>query len=236
MGSDIGRTSKAHRLAYDAFCSLRKTLIATLGLLMLAGSVAAEQITIAALGNSLIHGYGLPQQQGYVPQLESWLRQRGHDVTVINAGVSGDTTAGGLARVDWTLTSDIDGLIVGLGGNDMLRGIDPKAVRSNLSGILKTAKARNVEVMLIGFQAPGNFGPGYKDAFDRIYPDLSSLYGAVLSTSFLSGLKNPPDLGSLQSKYMQPDGLHPNAGGVKLMVQATGPNVEKIIARIEAGT
>lgn len=169
-----------------------------------------------------------------MPQLQAWLRARGHDVTILNAGVSGDTTAGGLARVDWTLTPEVDGMIVALGGNDMLRGIAPKVVRANLEGILQVAAGKGVEVMVIGYQSPGNYGPDYKKAFDRIFPDLSEKFGAVRSPGFLTGMDEDRSVRELMACCMQADGLHPNADGVKLMVAAQGPKVEELIARIIA--
>lgn len=114
----------------------------------------ADEVVIAALGDSLTQGYGLVQEDGFVPQLQAWLAEQGADVTIINAGVSGDTTAGGLSRVDWTLTPDVDALIVALGGNDLLRGIAPEVSRANLQGILSAAAANSVPVLLVGMQAP----------------------------------------------------------------------------------
>lgn len=126
---------------------------------LLASPVIAEPVTIAALGDSLTQGFGLPPEDGLVPQLQRWLEANGAEVTLINAGVSGDTTAGGLARIDWTLTDEVDALIVALGGNDVLRGIAPEAVRANLDGILTKATARDLPVLLVGTEAPQNFGP-----------------------------------------------------------------------------
>ena len=139
---------------------------ATAVLLLSTTAVFAEPITIAAMGDSLTQGYGLQAEQGFVPQLQAWLDENGADAKIVNAGVSGDTTAGGLARAAWTLTPDVDAMIVALGGNDMLRGIDPAASKANLAGILDAAAAQDVDVLLIGMQAPGNFGPAYKEAFD----------------------------------------------------------------------
>ncbi len=188
----------------------------------------ADEVVIAALGDSLTQGYGLPAEDGFVPQLEGWLQGRGHDVRLINAGVSGDTTAGGLSRVDWTLGEDVDGMIVTLGGNDLLRGLPPGAARDNLSGILDVAEARGVEVLLVGMQAPLNYGPDYKAAFDAIYPDLAAEYGTLYAESFLAPIMEASDPRAL----MQGDGLHPNAEGVARVVDALGPSVEALIDRI----
>jgi acyl-CoA thioesterase I len=195
----------------------------------------AEPVTIVALGDSLTAGYGLSDQsQGLVPVLEGWLKAKGHDVVVQNAGVSGDTTAGGLARVGWALGPEADALIVTLGGNDLLRGIDPGEARRNLDGILKEAAARDLPVLLVGMKAPGNFGPEYKAAFDGMYGELSATYGTVLADDFFAGLRaagaDPTDPASLAA-YMQADGLHPNPEGVKLIVEGLAPKVEELLAR-----
>ncbi|MGD1885338.1 MAG: arylesterase [Paracoccaceae bacterium] len=209
---------------------MRKSL-ATI-IMTLWGCVAlADQTTVAALGDSLTQGYGLAQEDGFVPQLQNWLTERGHDVTLINAGVSGDTTAGGLSRVAWTLTPDVDAMIVALGGNDLLRGIAPEVSRANLEGILRTADAAGVEVLLIGMQAPGNYGPEYKAAFDGMYPDLAEAYGALYLDSFFTGLGPVGTVPAEVRSFMQPDGIHPNAEGVAKIVGAIGPEVEKLIGQ-----
>ncbi|MBT8409368.1 MAG: arylesterase [Alphaproteobacteria bacterium] len=196
-----------------------------------AAPALADEVTIAALGDSLTQGYGLAPEAGFTRQLEAWLDARGADVTVINAGVSGDTTAGGLARAAWTLTPDVDALIVALGGNDMLRGIDPAAARANLVGILQAAAGQDVPVLLAGMRAPGNFGPDYKAAFDGIYPDLAAEYDTVFYQSFLGPITDQPDRAAALSAYMQADGIHPNAGGVALVVEGIGPSVLELIER-----
>lgn len=193
----------------------------------------AEPVTVAALGDSLTQGYGLVQDQGFVPQLEGWLRANGAEVTVLNAGVSGDTTAGGLARVDWTLGDDVDALIVALGGNDLLRGIDPAVSRANLDGILQAAAARGLPVLLVGLEAPGNYGPDFKADFEAMFPDLATEYEALLYTDFLAPLRQGDQAEALQ-RLLQSDGIHPNAEGVKLMVDGIGPEVLKLIARVNS--
>lgn len=200
-------------------------------LCLCASPAAADQITIAAMGDSLTQGYGLVQEEGFVPQLQAWLRVRGHDVVVINAGVSGDTTAGGLARAAWTLTSDVDAMIVALGGNDLLRGLPPEASRANLEGILQAAG--DVPVLLAGLLAPGNYGPDYANAFNAMYPELAAQYGAILVDSFLGGIREASeDEAAALSIYMQPDGIHPNALGVAANVEYLGPDVEALIAEV----
>lgn len=210
---------------------MRNAGLAVLMLLASATGAWAQQMTIAALGDSLTQGYGLPPQDGLVPQLQEWLQAQGQDVTVLNAGVSGDTTAGGLSRIDWTLTPDVDALIVALGGNDLLRGIDPKSSRANLDGIL--TRAQDVPVLLIGMQAPGNFGPQFKADFDSMYPELAAEHAAILVESFFEGFGVEGQDIAAAGDLMQADGIHPNAQGVALIVEALGPRVMDLISRIE---
>lgn len=198
------------------------------------GVAKADEVVIAALGDSLTQGYGLPQDDGFVPQLQAWLSAQGAEVRLINAGVSGDTTAGGLARVGWTLTPEVDGMIVALGGNDLLRGLDPGEARQNIEGILKGAAEAEVEVLLVGMQAPGNYGPAYKARFDALYPELAERYGSLYLESFFEGLRRESeslDPVALQ-RFFQGDGIHPNAEGVARIVAGMGPQVLALIAEI----
>jgi acyl-CoA thioesterase-1 len=196
----------------------------------MAGAAAAEPVVIAALGDSLTQGYGLPEAEGFVPQLQSWLAANGApDVTVINAGVSGDTTAGGLARVDWTLTPEVDAVIVALGGNDLLRGLDPAEARANLDGILAAVGTRGLPVLLAGLPAPANYGAEYQAAFDAIWPELAAEHGAILYPNFLAGIGAGRDLAAARA-LMQADGIHPNAKGVAAMVAAIGPSALELVA------
>ena len=209
---------------------LRKGLIS--GMFICCGIAAtAEPIVIAALGDSLTQGYGLPEQDGFVPQLQRWLQEEGAEVRLINAGVSGDTTAGGAARVDWTLTPEVDGMIVALGGNDLLRGIDPSVARSNLETILRAAEAADVEVLIIGMQAPGNYGADYKQSFDAMYPELAEQYDALYVESFFDGLTTKGDPAAAR-QFMQSDGIHPSAQGVALIVDTLGPFVLALAERV----
>lgn len=192
---------------------------------------ADDTLTLVALGDSLTQGYGLPMDEGFVPQLQAWLAAQGRQVTVVNAGVSGDTTAGGKARIDWTLTPEVDALIVALGGNDLLRGLDPGASRANLEAILTAAEARGLPVLLVGMQAPGNYGPAYKAAFDSIYPDLAAAYGTLLADSFFAPLLAGGDNAAALRDLMQPDGIHPNAAGVARIVEGLGPQVLALLDR-----
>lgn len=197
----------------------------------LAGPAWAAPVALVALGDSLTHGYGLPPEDGFVPRLQAWLTAKGADVAVQNAGVSGDTTQGGLARVGWTLSGGAEAMIVALGGNDVLRGIDPAVSRANLAGIIEAAQAEGVRVLLVGMTAPLNYGAEYKAAFDDMYGDLSREYGVALAPDFFAGLRDvpPEEMGSV----MQGDGLHPNADGVVRIVEALGPYVLDLIARTD---
>ncbi|MDZ7908085.1 MAG: arylesterase [Gemmobacter sp.] len=198
--------------------------------LALSFSVAsAEPLTIVALGDSLTAGYGLPEGEGFVPQLQGWLAAQGSDALVVNAGVSGDTSAGGLARLDWSLTPETDALIVALGGNDLLRGLDPATTRSNLEAILTKAAARSLPVLLIGLPGPANFGADWKAEFDAIFPDLATRFDTLLEPNFMAGL-GAQDPGAARALF-QGDGIHPNAEGVKRIVAQIGPQVQALLAR-----
>lgn len=192
----------------------------------------ASEITIAALGDSLTQGYGLPDGQGFVPQLQGWLEGQGAQVTVMNAGVSGDTTAGGAARIAWTLTPEVDALIVTLGGNDILRGIAPEEARKNIDAILKAASARGVPVLLSGMSAPANYGAEYQARFDAIYPELAAQYQVLHYPSFLGPLVAETSQQEALQRYMQPDGIHPNVVGVGLIVESIGPLVLELADQV----
>ncbi|WP_411976054.1 arylesterase [Sulfitobacter faviae] len=213
---------------------MRKVLICFA--FVLGSAAQAEEVVIAALGDSLTQGYGLPAEEGFVPQLQDWLDAEGVEAKILNAGVSGDTTAGGLARVDWTLTPEVDAMIVTLGGNDMLRGLDPAQARGNIDGILAAAEKTDVEVLLVGMSAPGNYGAGYKADFEALYPDLAEAYDTLFYPDFFTGLlAEETDAGSARSetvqRYFQSDGIHPNAEGVALIVEDIGPAVAELAAR-----
>ncbi len=214
---------------------MRKSIF-LLPVVLWGGMAMAEPVTVAALGDSLTQGYGLPAEDGFVPQLQAWLDAQGVEAKVLNAGVSGDTTAGGASRVAWTLTPDVDAMIVTLGGNDLLRGIPPEVSRANLQAILEVASDADVDVLLVGMQAPGNFGPDYKAQFDAIYPDLSAQFGTSYAPSFFAGLmsQGETDPAALQP-YFQADGIHPNAQGVIQIVQGLGPHVLDLIRAADAG-
>ncbi len=198
-----------------------------------AAPAAADPVSVVAFGDSLTAGYGLPPDEGFVPQLQGWLTDHGAEVTVQNAGVSGDTTAGALARIDWTLSGPVDVMIVTLGGNDLLRGLPPEQARANLDAILDRADDRGIPVLLVPMAAPGNYGPDYKAAFDAIYPDLAKAHGARLAQPFLAPILSLPDRDRALANYVQADGLHPNAAGVALVVEAMGPEVLHLLDEID---
>lgn len=201
----------------------------------LATPSAAEPVTVLAFGDSLTQGYGLPQEAGFVPQLENWLRVNGLDVVVVNGGVSGDTTAGGAARIAWSLTDDVDAIIVALGGNDLLRGIEPAETEANLKAILAETTSRGLPTLLIGQEATGNFGADYKARFDAIYPALADAYDVAYFPRFLEGLEALGDRQAVLAKYLQDDATHPNADGVALIVQAMGPAMQKLVEEVNTG-
>ncbi|PWC34399.1 arylesterase [Azospirillum sp. TSO35-2] len=186
------------------------------------GAIAAAPVKLLALGDSLTAGYGLPEPQGFTSQLQKALTAKGYAVTVVNAGVSGDTTAGGRARLDWALADKPDAAIVELGANDMLRGLDPGQARANLDAILKSLQERKVPTLLAGMLASPSLGKPYTDAFNAIYPDLAGRYGVPLYPFFLDGV-------ALDRALIQPDGLHPNAQGVAVIVERILPAVTKLL-------
>lgn len=199
---------------------------------MTTGLAHAESVTIAALGDSLTAGYGLAQGDGFVPQLQGWLQAQGADVVVMNAGVSGDTTAGGLSRAAWTLTPDVDAMIVALGGNDFLRGLDPAASKANLDGILAAGQDAGVDMLLVGLSVGSNYGLDYKQEFEGMYRDLAVKYDVPLYPDFASGLRAASGMQEGMSEFLQPDGIHPNTEGVSVIVAAMGPAVLKLIADV----
>ncbi|EPX86351.1 Lysophospholipase L1 [Rubellimicrobium thermophilum DSM 16684] len=193
-------------------------------LLPVAAPAQDDPVTILLLGDSLSAGYGLAAGEGLAPQLQAWLDEAGASVEIVNAGVSGDTTAGGLSRLDWALTDEVDAVIVQLGGNDFLRGIDPAASRENLRGILEGIAARDLPVLLVGIDASGQYGPDYEAAFDGMYPDLAAEFGAALIPDFFAPLREGGTLDAALRDWMQPDGIHPNAAGVRRIVAGSlGP-------------
>lgn len=181
-------------------------------------------LDILALGDSLVQGYGLPEGETFPDQLEAALKDQGIDADVINAGSSGDTSATGRSRLDWVLQERVDAVIVVLGANDALRGIDPQVTRDNLDAILSTLEGKGLPTLLAGMKAPRNMGQDYVDAFDGIYPQLAERYDLVFYPFFLQGVAQRPALN-------QGDGIHPNAEGVAAIVDRMLPKVQELIRR-----
>jgi acyl-CoA thioesterase I len=184
-------------------------------------------VKIVALGDSLTAGLGLPAQATFPARLARALQAKGIAVSIANAGVSGDTASGGLARIDWSVPDGTDAVILELGANDMLRGIDPKVTKAALTQILGQLAARHIPVLLAGMKAMRNLGSDYARTFDAIYPALASTHSVVFYPFFLAGVITDP-------KLNQADGLHPNAAGVDVIVARILPRVETLIARARA--
>lgn len=182
-------------------------------------------LRLVALGDSLTAGYGLPQEAAFPVVLERALKAKGYRVELANAGVSGDTSSGGLDRLDWSVPDGTDGVIVELGANDMLRGLDPSVTRRSLETIVERLKERGIPVMLAGMLASRNLGPEYAQRFDAIYPEIAKKHDLVLYPFFLNGIAGERSLNL-------PDGLHPTARGVEVIVERILPSVETFLARL----
>ncbi len=210
---------------------VRTMVLVNLWLAASLGAVTAVEpdapLRIVAFGDSLTAGYMLKPTESFPAQLEAALRAKGLAVEVANAGVSGDTTAAGLERLDWAIPDGTDAVIVELGANDALRGLAPEEARANLDKILARLKARNIDVLLAGMAAPKNWGKTYEDAFSAIYSDLAAAHGALLYPFFLDGV-------ALDAKLNLADGLHPTGEGVGVIVARILPKVEELIARVKA--
>ena len=188
---------------------------------------AAQPLRIVVLGDSLVAGFGIRPSEAFPVQLERALKERGHAVEVINAGVSGDTTAGGLERVGWAVPERTGAVILELGANDALRGLDPVRAKANLDKIITTLKAGGAEVLLAGMRAPRNLGEGYTRAFDAIYPELAAKHGLILYPFFLDGV-------AMNARLNLDDGIHPNSRGVAEITKNILPSVEQLIERVRA--
>ena len=192
----------------------------------LTGAAEAQPIRIVAFGDSLTAGYQLPDADGFVPRLQAALRKQGHDVTVVNAGVSGDTTTDGLARMDWTLADGADAVILELGANDMLRGIDWRIAEANLSKMLAGLKTRHIKVLLVGMHALKSMGAAYDKDFEAIYPDLARDHNVPLYPFFAEGMMGD------RSQHL-PDQIHPNAKGVDTIVARILPSVDALLKEVD---
>jgi acyl-CoA thioesterase-1 len=190
-----------------------------------AGAVEPAPVRILAFGDSLTAGYGLPAADGFTVQLQQTLQENGHNVEIINGGVSGDTSTGGLARLEWALSDNPDGVILELGANDGLRGIDPKLTQANLEKILDVLKQKNLPVLLTGMMAPPNFGQDYTTEFNAIFPALADQYEVIFYPFFLDGVATRTELN-------QADGMHPNPEGVTVVVGRMMPAVLQLLDSI----
>jgi acyl-CoA thioesterase I len=193
-----------------------------------ASPAADHPVRIVALGDSLTAGYGLAANEAFPVKLQRALAAKGIATDIANAGVSGDTASGGLARLDWSVPDGTDAVILELGANDALRGLDPKVTRGALDAMLRRLSERHIPVLLCGMLAPPNMGAEYGRAFDAIYPDLAGAYGAILYPFFLDGVATEP-------KLNQRDGLHPTAAGVDVIVGKILPAVERLVAKVTTG-
>lgn len=208
-----------------------KMLLTGFAIVMLTFPVRADtadkQITLVAFGDSLTAGYLLPPSAAFPAQLQVALQARGHKVLVVNAGVSGDTTANGVERLDWTLQTGADAVILELGANDALRGVDPKQTRANLDKMLSVITATGADVLLAGMKAPSNWGDDYVAAFDAIFPELAKKYNVALYPFFLEGV-------ALNRSLILSDGLHPTTEGVAEIVKRILPDAEALVRRAAA--
>jgi len=191
------------------------------------GSERGAPIRIVAFGDSLTAGYGIPQTMSFPSQLQRALVARGHDVIVANAGVSGDTTSGGLARFDWSVPDGTDAVILELGANDVLRGVKPSVARANLDAIVTRLKSRKIPTLIAGMRSLRNWGEAYTAAFDPIFSELASKHAALFYPFFLEGV-------ALDPKLNLPDGMHPNPKGVGEIVKRMLSKVEELILRVKA--
>ena len=207
-----------------AFKILFRALLVAIMAALAVAPAAADPVSIVGMGDSLMAGYELGPGEPFAAKLQDALKKNGYDATVTNAGVSGDTTSDGLARLDWSVPEGTDLVILELGSNDMLRGIDPALTKKNLKAMIERLRARDIKVVLFGMKAAPNLGPDYQKAFDAIYPDLAAEYSLPLYPFFLDGVAGHPDL---QLK----DGMHPNAKGVDRIVSGALPIVEKALGK-----
>jgi acyl-CoA thioesterase-1 len=180
---------------------------------------------LVAFGDSLTSGLGLPQDQAFPAQLQTALRAHGHNATVVDAGVSGDTSTAAAKRVDWSVPENASAVIVELGGNDALQGIPPEGTKAAIAKVIEQLQAKGLPILLAGMEAPRNMGKEYVDAFSALYRDLAQQYGVLFYPFFLDGA-------ALNDGLMQPDGLHPNAKGVARIVENIMPSVEELLAQV----
>ncbi|RWF68341.1 MAG: arylesterase [Mesorhizobium sp.] len=209
--------------------TLAAALILFLGICGPLSPARAEPLKIVGFGDSLMAGFGLGPDEGFTQKLEAALRAKGHDVTVTNAGVSGDTSSGGLSRLDWSVPDGTQLVILELGANDMLRGVSPAITQKNLDAMLAKLRQRKIAVLLAGMRAAPNLGADYQSSFDAIFPKLAEKFGVPLYPFFLEGVAG-------DATFQLEDGLHPNAKGIDRMVERILPEVEKAIAVVKGNS
>jgi acyl-CoA thioesterase-1 len=207
--------------------AMLKIIAAFAAVFMLTQATSAQTITILALGDSLTAGYGLQPSEAFPVKLEQALKAKGHDVEVVNAGVSGDTALDGLSRLEWALSEEVDAAIVEFGANDALRGLQPAQAEAAIDGILAKLAEKNIPTLLAGMRAPPNLGPEYMASFDGMYARVAGKHGALLYPFFLDGV-------AAEIKLNQADGMHPNAAGVDVIVARILPVVEELVTKAAA--
>ena len=203
-------------------------LLAITAIVITAIPARSATLNLVGFGDSLMAGYQLPPEDAFPARLEKALRAKGHDVTIANAGVSGDTTSGGLARIDWSVPDGTRGVILELGANDALRGIAPEESRKNLIAMIEKLKSRGIPVLLVGMLAPPNMGDDYAGRFNPIYPEIAKVYGTELYPFFLDGVVE-------NAKLKIEDGMHPNGDGIGVMVERFLPVAERFVQSLSTG-
>ncbi|CAG0957477.1 MAG: arylesterase [Rhizobiaceae bacterium] len=209
-----------------AFKRFLQAAAVAIGLLAVAMPASADPVRVVGLGDSLMAGYGLGPGEAFPDKLQAALRNRGHDVVIENAGVSGDTSSGGLSRLDWSVPDGTAVVILELGANDMLRGIEPAITEKNLDAMVSRLKERGIAVLLAGMRAAPNLGPEFAAQFDPIYERIARTHGIALMPFFLDGVAADPN-------FLLADGMHPNATGVDVMVGRALPLVERLLEDAE---
>src|SRR6476469_10089609 len=225
MVRSYGNSARAVERRYGLFMHIAVLMFALMTVANAAWAEAAKPIKLVVLGDSLSAGLGLPAQEAFPTKLQKALEDKGIEVGMTNAGVSGDTSSGGRDRLDWSVPDGTDGVIIELGANDALRGIDPDLTRTALTEIVQRLKARKIAVMLCGMLAPPNYGADYAARFNSIYPDLAKKFGVPLYPFFLDGV-------AADAKLNQADGIHPTAPGVDIIVRNILPTVEAFLGTI----
>jgi acyl-CoA thioesterase I len=225
MVRSYGNSARAVERRYGLFMHIAVLMFALMTVANAAWAEAAKPIKLVVLGDSLSAGLGLPAQEAFPTKLQKALQDKGIEVGMTNAGVSGDTSSGGRDRLDWSVPDGTDGVIIELGANDALRGIDPDLTRAALTEIVQRLKARKIAVMLCGMVAPPNYGADYAARFNSIYPDLAKKFDVPLYPFFLDGV-------AADAKLNQADGIHPTAAGVDIVVKNILPTVEAFLGTI----